>query len=190
MSRHGVHHVGLATHDAEATIEFYTKKLGWELVLNDMLHPPGGGHMRHMFFDTGDGSFFAFLCPKGVPGIPVDFPADISSGVGLPPGFYHVALWVDDAEALNAKRDFLLSRGVEVSPPVNHDFAISIYFRDPNGIQLEYCATAREFTEDDKDMNAVGSTQVLMDDPVEAQKLMTHLMGVAAVVPETLTVDA
>jgi catechol 2,3-dioxygenase-like lactoylglutathione lyase family enzyme len=181
MTRHGIHHVGLATHDAEATIEFYTQKLGWPLVVNDILRPPAGGHMRHMFFDTGDGSFFAFLCPKDVPGIAPDFPVDISSGVGVPPGFYHIALWVDNLDALHAKREFLLERGVDVSPAVDHDFARSIYFRDPNGIQLEYCATTREFTEEDQDMNAVGSTTVLMDDPVEAQKLMSHLMGVAAV---------
>lgn len=186
MNRAGIHHIGLATHDAEATIKFYTEILGWDLSLNDKLHPPSGGHMRHMFFDTGDGSFFAFLCPKDVPGVPEDFAADISSAVGLPPGFYHIAMWVDDLEALHAKRQFLIDRGLpDASPIVDHDFCHSFYFRDPNGIQLEYAATSRPFNEADRDLNAVGETTVLIDDPEEAAKLFKHLMGVAAVVPET-----
>jgi catechol 2,3-dioxygenase-like lactoylglutathione lyase family enzyme len=189
MARHGVHHVGFATHDAEATIKFYTEKLGWEFVLNDVLRPGGGGHMRHMFFDSGDGSFFAFLCPKDVPGIPANFPTNISSAVGVPLGFYHVALWVDDVEALAAKRDLLLSRGVKASLLVDHDFCTSFYFEDPNGIQLEYCATNRPFNESDKDMNSIGTTRVLTDDPVAAQKVLSDMMSVAAVVPETEAID-
>jgi catechol 2,3-dioxygenase-like lactoylglutathione lyase family enzyme len=186
MTRAGVHHVGLTTHKPDETIQFYTEKLGWKLVINDMLYPPSGGHMRHMFFDSGDGSFFAFLSPKDVPGIPADFATDISSAVGLPPGFYHIALWVDDVDALARKREWLIERGLtDVSPIVDHDFARSIYFRDPNGLQLEYCATSRPFTEADADLNAVGGTTVLMDDPEEAAKLMEHLMGVAAVKPDT-----
>jgi catechol 2,3-dioxygenase-like lactoylglutathione lyase family enzyme len=186
MKRTGVHHIGLATRDAEATIKFYTEVLGFDLSLNDKLMPPAGGHMRHMFFDTGDGSFFAFLCPKDVPGVPDDFKADISSAVGLPPGFYHVAMWVDDAEALEAKRRDLIARGLkDPSPIVDHDFCKSFYFRDPNGIQLEYAATSRPFTESDRDLNAVGETTVLTDDPEAAAKMFRDLMGVAAVAPET-----
>jgi catechol 2,3-dioxygenase-like lactoylglutathione lyase family enzyme len=185
MPRAGIHHIGLATHDAEGTIKFYTEIMGWPLALNDRLEPPAGGHMRHMFFDTGDGSFFAFLCPKGVPGVPEDFATDISSAVGVPPGFYHIAMWVDDFEALEAKRKLLIERGLkDASPIVDHDFCKSFYFRDPNGLQLEFAATSRPFTEADADLNAVGETTVLVDDPEEAIKLMKNLMGVAAVAPE------
>jgi catechol 2,3-dioxygenase-like lactoylglutathione lyase family enzyme len=187
MPRAGVHHVGLVTHNAEETIAFYTRFLGWKLVLNDVLRPPGGGHMRHMFFDSGDGSFFAFLCPKEVPGLRTDFPTDISSAVGLPPGFYHVALWVDDIAALRAKRALLIERGLaDVSPLVDHDFCTSFYFRDNNGLQLEYCATSREFTEADQDMNSIGTTTVLSDDPEEGRQLLARMMGVAGVVPESI----
>lgn len=36
---------------------------------------------------------------------------------------------------------------------VDHDWAKSIYFKDPNGISLEYCCLAREVgTEDDVNM--------------------------------------
>jgi catechol 2,3-dioxygenase-like lactoylglutathione lyase family enzyme len=185
MKRAGVHHIGLATHKAEETIKFYTEVMDWDFSLNDKLHPAAGGHMRHMFFDTGDGMFFAFLCPKEVPGISEDFATDISSAVGLPPGFYHIALWVDDLEALEAKRRDLISRGLQgASPIVDHDFCKSFYFRDPNGLQLEYAATSRPFTDSDRDGNAVGDTTVLVDNPEEAGALFRELMGVAAVAPE------
>lgn len=188
MFRAGVHHVGLSTHNPAETIAFYTQKLGWTLVLNDMIYPPAGGHMRHIFLDTGDGTFFAFLCPEGVPGIPADYPTDLSSGAGVPLGFYHIALWVDDADALDQKRALLVARGVEdVSPIVDHDFCRSFYFRDPNGIQLEYCATTRAFTDADRDMNSVGGTTVLTDDPAEAEKLFANMMGVAALAPDVRT---
>jgi len=184
MARHGVHHIGLATHDPEATIKFYTEKLGWTYVLNDLLRPGSGGSMRHFWFDTGDGSYFAFLHPKDVPGIPSNFATDIGSGLGVPRGFYHIALWVDDVAALEAKQKLLISRGVDASLLVDHDYCTSFYFTDPNGIQLEYCATNRAFNEGDKDMNSVGTTTVLTDDPVAAQKVLTDMMSVAAVVPE------
>jgi len=185
MKRAGIHHIGLATRNAEETIKFYTEIMGWDFSLNDKLHPGSGGHMRHMWFDTGDGAFFAFLCSKDVPGIPDEFATDISSAVGVPPGFYHIALWVDDLAALHAKRQELIDRGLQgASPIVDHDYCHSFYFRDPNGLQLEYAATSRPFTEADRDLNAVGETTVLIDDPEEAAKLFKDLMGVAAVVPE------
>jgi hypothetical protein len=94
-------------------------------------------------------------------------------------------MWVDDVEALEAKRQELIGRGLpDASPIVDHDFCKSFYFRDPNGLQLEYAATTRPFTETDRDLNAVGETTVLVENPEEAMALFKHLMGVAAVAPE------
>lgn len=181
--RAGIHHVGLVTLKPQETIEFYTKKLGFNLVIHDMINPPAGGEIQHMFFDMGDGSFLAFLSPKDVPGIPAEFETGISAGLGLPGGYYHLAFWVDDVEALAAKRDWLLERGVDdVSNLVDHDFSMSIYFQDPNGLQLEYCATTRAFTEADRDLSAISQPGMLTDDPEEARKLAIRLMG-AAMIP-------
>ena len=41
--------------------------------------------------------------------------------------------------ALAQKRDELRGKGVETSDIVDHGWARSIYFKDPNGISLEYC---------------------------------------------------
>ena len=155
MNRAGLHHVGLATYKMDETIDFYTQKLGWRVVMNDFLHPPAGGKIRHVFIDTGDGSYFAFLSPEDVPGIPKAWATDIASGLNVPSGFYHFALWVDNEAALREKRLYLLERGVDVSPIMNHDFAKSIYFYDPNGIKLEYCATVRDWKPTDLDMNVI-----------------------------------
>ena len=35
---------------------------------------------------------------------------------------------------------------------VDHGWARSIYFRDPNGMSLEYCCVVRNFTQDDATM--------------------------------------
>jgi catechol 2,3-dioxygenase-like lactoylglutathione lyase family enzyme len=152
MKRAGIHHLGLATTDLDRTIEFYTEKLGWKLAWCDVINPQQGGRIRHAFFDTGDGSFFSFMSPEGVPGTPARFAADINCGLGLAPFYFHFAMWVDTLDGLKAKREELMAKGVEVTSVVDHEWARSIYFRDPNGLLLEYCVTMRQFGEEDKVM--------------------------------------
>jgi hypothetical protein len=41
---------------------------------------------------------------------------------------------------------------VRVTPVVDHDWARSIYFKDPNGLLLEYCCYTRQLNEDDARM--------------------------------------
>jgi hypothetical protein len=58
----------------------------------------------------------------------------------------HFAFEAGSAAALTKKRDELRGKGVETTDIVNHGWARSIYFKDLNGISLEYCcwsATAR-----------------------------------------------
>ena len=44
------------------------------------------------------------------------------------------------------------AKGVEVTDIVDHGWAQSIYFKDPNGLSLEYCCQVRNLTEDDARM--------------------------------------
>jgi len=177
MKRTGVHHLGLATLDIDRTIEFYTKKLDWEIAWADVLEPPEGGKIKHVFMNTGDGSLVAFMCPESVPGIPTEWATDINSAQGLPGAFYHFAFWCDDAKELEEKREMLIGRGVDVTPVVDHEWCRSIYFRDPNGLLLEYCATMREFTEEDKVMRHREQPGPMVKDPEEAKKVFKTLMG-------------
>ena len=50
------------------------------------------------------------------------------------------------------KRNELRARGVDVTHVVDHDWAKSIYFKDRNGIQLEYGCLTRDLNADDAGM--------------------------------------
>lgn len=87
-----------------------------------------------------------------VPGIPAEYDAGINRGLGVPSGFYHFAFEAGTEAALEEKRKELLAKGVQVTDIMDHDWAKSIYFKDPNGIQLEYCCYTRELNENDARM--------------------------------------
>jgi len=177
MKRTGVHHLGLATLDIDCTIEFFTQKLGFEVAWSDIIEPPEGGKIKHVFLDTGDGSYLAFMSPEKVPGIPTAWATDINSAQDLAGAFYHFAFWMDDIPGLEAKRAQLLDRGVDVTPVVDHEWCRSIYFRDPNGLLLEYCTTTREFNDEHKLMKHHDQPGVMVKDPEDAKKVFRMLMG-------------
>lgn len=157
MNTKGINHLALVCRDMGETVRFYTEVLGMPLVKTVAL--PDGG--QHFFFDCGGGSSVAFFwwpeVPAAAPGVAsvADFPAKPKSAVG---SMNHVAFHMDEAE-LEASIGRLKAAGVHVSLPVvlNHDdspagvsrelhdgvFVRSVYFRDPNGIMLEFAANTR-----------------------------------------------
>jgi len=84
--------------------------------------------------------------------VPAKYDAGINRGLGVPAGFYHFAFEAGSPAALAEKRDALRAKGVETTDIVDHGWAQSIYFRDPNGMSLEYCCVVRNLTEDDATM--------------------------------------
>ncbi len=177
MVRKGVHHIGLATLDYDRTVDFYTQKLGWSVAWCDILEPPEGGKIKHVFMDTGDGTLVAFMCPERVPGIPTEFKTDINSAQNLPPAFYHFAFDCASIEDLEAKREALTKHGIDVTPVVDHEWCRSIYFKDPNGLLLEFCVTVREFNEDDKILRHHVQPGPMVKDPKDAKKVIDMLIG-------------
>jgi catechol 2,3-dioxygenase-like lactoylglutathione lyase family enzyme len=148
--KRGLQHVGLATHDMEATLAFYEEVLGFEAVVCEMIPFDDGGAIRHAFFDTGQGELIAFMECNQVRGVAPDFDAGINRGLGIQGGMIHFAFEAESVDKLAAKREALIARGVTVSEIVDHDgWCKSIYFEDPNGIQLEYCCLTRALTPDD-----------------------------------------
>jgi catechol 2,3-dioxygenase-like lactoylglutathione lyase family enzyme len=133
MSHKGFSHIGLSTHDLDKTREFYEGVLGFKPVVADTINVKEGGRLRHMFFDVGRDQLIAFLEPNGVPDVPAKYDAGINRGLGVPAGFYHFAFEAGSAAALVEKRDELRARGVETTDIVDHGWAQSIYFKDPNG---------------------------------------------------------
>ncbi len=152
MTNKGFSHVGLSTLDLDKTREFYEHVMGFKVVIADIIKVKEGGRIRHIFFDTGRDQLLAFMEPQRVPGIPVEYDAGINRGLGVPAAFYHFAFEAGSLPALEDKRRELIAKGVQVTDVVDHGWAKSIYFKDPNGVSLEYCCIVRNFTEDDASM--------------------------------------
>ena len=163
MQTKGINHLALVCRDMAETTRFYTEALGMPLVKTVAL--PDGG--QHFFFDCGGGSLLAFFwwpdAPPAAPGIASvkAFPMEPKSAVG---SMNHVAFDMDE-DQLEASIAKLQAAGVQVSVPVvvNHDdspmgmaremhegvWVRSVYFRDPNGVMLEFAATLRGFRASD-----------------------------------------
>src|SRR5207249_4705597 len=149
MNSKGFSHVGMATLDLDKTREFYEGVLGFPAVRCDWIDLTDGGQIRHIFFDTGRDQLLAFMEITGAPTVPKEFDASINKALGLPTIAFHYAFEAGNLASLEEKRSELVAKGVKVSPVVDHDWAKSIYFKDPNGIQLEFCAITRSFNADD-----------------------------------------
>ena len=143
MSLHGVSHIGLSTLDFEATRTFYEDVLGFRLVTIEQIDFEEGGSIRHAFFDCGDGQLLGFMEPRGIKGLPAQYDTGINQSLGLPEWFYHFAFNAGSIEELHAKRADLIAKGVKVTPIVDHEWVLSIYFKDPNGLLLEYAVQTR-----------------------------------------------
>jgi len=152
MSHKGFSHIGLSTLDLDKTRDFYERVLGFKAVRCDIIKVQEGGRIRHVFFDTGRDQLLAFMEARGVPGVPAQYDAGINGGLGVPSVFYHFAFEAGSEAALEEKRSELLAKGVDVTEVVDHDWAKSVYFKDPNGIQLEYCCFTRNLNADDARM--------------------------------------
>ena len=134
MKHRGFSHIGLSTLDLDETRAFYEGVLGFKPVVADTITIEEGGHLRHMFFDVGGGQLIAFLEPNGIPDVPAKYDAGINRGLGVPAGFYHFAFEAGSVAGLTKLRDELRAKGVETTEIVDHGWARSIYFKDPNGV--------------------------------------------------------
>ena len=147
MQHLGMHHLGLATHDMEATLDFYENTLGLSVKVADLLQPENGGTIRHAFMDLGSGEMIAFMECNDVPGIADDFDAGINRGLGIQGGVIHFAFKAEDEADLISRQTELRDKGVDVTDVVDHGWCKSIYFRDPNYLQLEYCVLSGELSD-------------------------------------------
>ena len=152
MTERGFSHIGLSTLDLDKTKDFYENVLGFKAVRCDTIKVKEGGQIRHIFFDTGHDQLMAFMEAREVPGIPAVYDAGINQGLGVPSAFYHFAFEAGSEAGLVEKRNELIAKGIDVTEVVDHDWAKSIYFKDPNGLQLEYCCFTRNLNADDARM--------------------------------------
>jgi glyoxylase I family protein len=126
-SARGVHHMALICDDVERTIQFYQELLGFPLV--ELMENRDYKGSTHLFFDIGNDNLLAFF----------DFP-----GLGLKPGIealggvQHIAISTapENLERIKAR---LEERGITYLGP-DRGVTTSIYFKDPDGIQIELIA--------------------------------------------------
>lgn len=133
----GLSHAAFVTHDTASLVEFYENVLGLELVaaVVDDAIPSTGDEVPyfHSFFRLGDGSTLAFFEAPILP--PETEPSHPAYRV-----FNHFAMRVDSPAEVDAWREWLLGKGVDVLGPVDHKIIYSIYFHDPSGMRLEITA--------------------------------------------------
>ncbi|RKE36363.1 catechol 2,3-dioxygenase-like lactoylglutathione lyase family enzyme [Paraburkholderia sp. BL23I1N1] len=141
----GVDHTARPTWKLRETVEFYRDTLGLPLVHTISARgwgPETHPDFLHFFFDSGNGSTIAFFYYLGdakpaerplMPPTPDDHVFDAT----------HTAWLADSAEQLQAWKDMLESKGVEVSSTTQHEVIESIYFRDPNGYFIEITVKLR-----------------------------------------------
>jgi catechol 2,3-dioxygenase-like lactoylglutathione lyase family enzyme len=162
----GFNHLALVCRDMAETVAWYEDVLGMKLVKT--LELPGG-RGQHFFLDMGNGrdgiAFFWFPdAPEGVRGESIQGD-DGMSAIG---SMNHLAFDVPP-EKMEEYREKLKAKGVKVTMIINHAnsldgghlpeydaetndgdvFVRSMYFRDPNGTQLEFACWTTTFDESD-----------------------------------------
>lgn len=139
----GLHHLAITTANIKEQIEFFTDKLGMELVALYWMH--GVEKTFHGFLRLNDESAIAFVQNPQIGEIPVRMGETHAGnpGANCAKGtMQHLALKVKGKEELLAMRDRLRSKGVPVMGPLDHGFCESIYFAGPENLALEFSCSA------------------------------------------------
>ena len=134
----GLHHLAIATADMKTQIEFFTDKLGMELVALYWMH--GVANTWHGFLRLNDESSIAFVHNSEIGKIPVTLGQTHAGnpGANCAKGtMQHLAFKVRDDEELMAMQNRLRAKGVPVVGPKDHGFCKSIYFAGPENLSLE-----------------------------------------------------
>ncbi len=145
----GFAHIGLSTHNMEATLDFYCNILDCRLVVDERIEISDGGEIRQTCINVGEDQYLVFMQAKGVKTISENYDTSINHSLGVPQGMYHYALKVDSLENLKILARRIEGNGIEVSEVTDLDYIKSIFFEDPNGLQLEASVKIREFSESD-----------------------------------------
>lgn len=119
-----VGHVVLKVRDLSRSSEFYERVLGFKKVADY------GGRMA-FFTATGENHHDLGLMEVGT-GAPPAHPAAV--------GLYHVAIRLEDEDAVRAAYRRLVEAGADVVGASDHGVSKSVYLRDPDGIEIELYA--------------------------------------------------
>ncbi|MSO36630.1 MAG: VOC family protein [Acidimicrobiia bacterium] len=171
-----MHHVAIATRDADSTHRFYTEAMGFELAKVEVANTATGGWARHLFYDTGDGMIAFWDLDKAKLN---EFDPAISTGLGLPIWTNHLAFVAADQGHLDHAKSRWISFGLDVAE-VDHEWSVSIYTTDPNGIMVEWCLTTHVF--DAADRAEAEMLRVAKAPPVQEAKGATFFLADGSII--------
>jgi catechol 2,3-dioxygenase-like lactoylglutathione lyase family enzyme len=157
-----IHHLAITPKDFTKSHKFYTEVMGFTLATIVKRQAMGGskaGWTKHVFYDTGGGSYFILWDLHLADLEDHQWNAAISTGLGLPWWVNHVAFEVGSLDELEEKKQRWLAAGYKVSEVV-HEFITSIYTKDPDGNMVEFTCNTRQLTEADR----IEAEILLLDD--------------------------
>ena len=130
----GLHHLTLLCADVSRSASFYRDLLGMQLV--ERTRNQDDPNAEHLLFGAdGAGCGTMVTC--------MSYP-DLEEGFVGRGSTHHFALGVESDDELSAWRDYLRSRGVEVTEVHDRGRFRSIYLRDPDGHLVEIATQWRE----------------------------------------------
>lgn len=145
----GFSHIGVSTHNMKATLLFYCEVLDCKLKADELVKIEGGGSIRQVSIDIGREQYIVFMEAKNVASIPMSYDTSINQSLGVPSGMYHYSFSVESLDVLGDLITRLNKFDVEVSEIINLEYIKSIFFQDPNGLQLEASVKIRNFVSSD-----------------------------------------
>jgi len=100
--------------------------------------------------EAGDGEIRRLLAPAGsaAPIVDVATVADRPARLGAG-SVHHVAFSVADSDVQHRVRTRLVDAGLNVTPPIDRDYFMAIYFRSPGGVLFEIATDEPGFTVDE-----------------------------------------
>ena len=147
-----IHHLAITPKDFKTSHKFYTEVMGFSLAKIVKRQAMGGakaGWTKHVFYDTGQGSYFVLWDLHLSDLADEDWKSPISTGLGLPWWINHYAFEVASLAELEEKKQRWLAAGSKVSEVV-HEFITSIYTRDPDGNMVEFTCNTRALDDSDR----------------------------------------
>jgi len=137
------HHVAFRFRDAQETRAFYEGILGMPMTAALALDEISGTNTKleylHLFFQMSDGNYLAFF---DAPDTATEEHFKKKSGFNR-----HLAIETESLGALETFKEKLKAHGIEFWGPLDHGFVKSIYFYDPNGINVEITARTAQYEE-------------------------------------------
>ncbi len=135
----GLHHITIVCADAQRTVDFYTQVLGLRLL------------KQTVNFDAPDSYHLYFGDEKGTPGTAItyfEWPGAPKGQTGIG-STHHYALRVASEDGLLKWKRRLTDLGIPVKGPYNRNYFRSIYFQDPDGVNIEIATDGPGWTVDE-----------------------------------------